>query len=464
MKKKNLYLLLIFLCFYIFIGYSFKEFLLKNNIFFGGDTERVIDDIVIFNSNHYRTKVHPLFVILINPFGVLLNYFIKNKIIVAIVLNGFFGSISAIFIKKYLELSNIKSYLKYMVLCLYLFSMTTLIFSSIPESFIFGAFFLIYAHYLFKEIIIKINMNEYDNNFKYLLKFFMISMIFCFGMTITNYIPTVILLAGILIKSNLEQINRLFFKNIKLNKVRYFLSIIILTLFVGTIGTITQKTIYKSSGLYFTKEIAGELDYIVVGDKSIFTKMREIILENEELKVKIENLYGQKFNVEKNIEKLKIGDLENSISSQIKNVFINFTLYDLISTNPKKNKNGEIFFDLNLYKEYNFLEKTVMYIWGIIIIGNIILTILKKIYINYFIIACIAFNILLHCMYGANESFLYSAHVFFLFIILLANVLEKINKNKVIYNLYKISLLYLVPIIIYTNMNTLVKMKELLIN
>ena len=38
----------------------------------GADVPRVIADLTRFEANHYRTKVHPLFVILLNPPGALL--------------------------------------------------------------------------------------------------------------------------------------------------------------------------------------------------------------------------------------------------------------------------------------------------------------------------------------------------------------------------------------------------------
>ena len=44
------------------------------NVWFQADPGRVVADMVYFGANHYRTKVHPLFVLLTFPFGTVLRY------------------------------------------------------------------------------------------------------------------------------------------------------------------------------------------------------------------------------------------------------------------------------------------------------------------------------------------------------------------------------------------------------
>jgi hypothetical protein len=44
------------------------------DIWFGIDAPRVIDDMTVASADHYRTKVHPLYVLMVNPFGTALRW------------------------------------------------------------------------------------------------------------------------------------------------------------------------------------------------------------------------------------------------------------------------------------------------------------------------------------------------------------------------------------------------------
>lgn len=63
-----------------------------NNILFEIDTQRVITDVTVFDSDHYRTKVHPLFVIFMNPPGELLEIITHNPLLSVIFLNSLLGA------------------------------------------------------------------------------------------------------------------------------------------------------------------------------------------------------------------------------------------------------------------------------------------------------------------------------------------------------------------------------------
>jgi hypothetical protein len=64
-----------------------------NDTLFGIDARRAIDDMAVFASWHYRTAVHPSFVLLVNPFGLVLNLLTRSPEISAIVLNSVFGAL-----------------------------------------------------------------------------------------------------------------------------------------------------------------------------------------------------------------------------------------------------------------------------------------------------------------------------------------------------------------------------------
>src|SRR6266542_6965184 len=58
------------------------------SIIFETDPMRVIGDMTSFGANHYRTNVHPLFVLLVNPMGILLSYLLKSQFLATIFLNS----------------------------------------------------------------------------------------------------------------------------------------------------------------------------------------------------------------------------------------------------------------------------------------------------------------------------------------------------------------------------------------
>ena len=65
----------------------------------------------------------------------------------------------------------------------------------------------------------------------------------------------------------------------------------------------------------------------------------------------------------------------------------------------------------------------------------------KKIYFNVFVFLAILFNIALHSIYGANESFIYSGNITFLYIIFIANSMTQIKKKKIL-NIILITFLF----------------------
>ncbi|MGL5000058.1 MAG: hypothetical protein ACRC5T_13950 [Cetobacterium sp.] len=462
MKKRYILLFIFITALYFSIGYYYQDFMLKYNLFFGADTPRVIDDMTIYDANHHRTRVHPLFVILTNPIGLFLNLFIKNKIITAVLLNSIFGGFSVILLYKYLEEFSINNYYKFFLIIIYSFSMSTLIYAGLPETYILAACSLILSHYLFKKILDKIEKKEYNVELKKYFKIYILSIIFCFGVTITNFLPASLLLFGIFIKINFKELVSLFniHEKIRFNKIKGFVVVLGIALSIGTAGTVVQKIIYRSSGLFFTKSMINEASYMSIGNKNLIENIKDTIIKNENIKNKIESIRGKKFNLE-NIDK---GLLENEItfSNQIENVSKTLLYYSLISPIPEKNKDNTVVFNLNTFKKYNSSQKNIIYIWSILLMVSLIVTFTKKVYINYFTLGCILFNFCLHFIYGANESFIYSAHVFFLYIILIANSMNSIHKNKIFLKIMGIFLGIISLVTVYNNIQIIIKLKELL--
>ncbi len=101
--------------FFFILYFSLSLFFSKNRAFttssilFETDTLRVIGDMTNISANHYRTEVHPLYVLLVNPLGSSLSRLFKSQLIAAIFLNSFLGALGTFlaFIYFYLLTQNL---------------------------------------------------------------------------------------------------------------------------------------------------------------------------------------------------------------------------------------------------------------------------------------------------------------------------------------------------------------------
>ena len=66
----------------------------ETDVFYGGDTPRVLQDMTMQEGLHYRTSVHPLFVILTQPFVRILGRF-TGVIVAAAIFEAAVGALSA---------------------------------------------------------------------------------------------------------------------------------------------------------------------------------------------------------------------------------------------------------------------------------------------------------------------------------------------------------------------------------
>lgn len=460
MKKKIIIFLLCWLI-YLAIGIYYGELANKINSIFGADNFRVIEDMTVFSGSHFRTKVHPLFVILINPFGLLLNLIVKNRVTTSFILNSFCGAISVVIMYEYLKKTDIKNCYRICLVIIYAMSFSTIIYASFPETFIFGATTLIFNQYLAKIILLEKDCNQKRKK-HYCL--FVVSIILCFGITITNYIPAIIMLIPIVYSTNNEFINNFFgkYKLLNLSKKKFYIIICALSLLLGTLGTIGQKIIYKGSGLYFSSEIIDEIGFMKIGDKNLLEFTKNLIVKNENIKIMIEQARGKEFNFEKTDEAIMSKE-KISFFQQSKNVLKIFFQYSLIGPIPNEDEENVITYEVDSDNNYNFIEKISVSMWTIVVLGSIFYSLKNKIFINYYIVLCILFNILLHFIYGANESFLYTAHIFFLFVLLLGNTLEFLQKKQSkLCGVYYLIFLMIIPIMIVSNFKLIILIKELL--
>lgn len=209
------------------------------NILFGIDTPRVIRDMTEPSADHYRTKVHPLYVLFANPTGTILT---KTQILgpstrdaVAIFLNSLFGTLSvllAFLLFKQMSQNRSNSLLLSLV---FAFSMSQLLLSIVPDTSSLATFSLLVTYSIFW---ISLYQREIP------LVVWVIAGVFSLGVTTTNLIQTLICFTLVQFSSTRSSIS--IYQSIR-RILLFVLSVLLTTAILAAI----QKAIYPSSRLFF---------------------------------------------------------------------------------------------------------------------------------------------------------------------------------------------------------------------
>jgi hypothetical protein len=179
--------LIFFLFFALYLLLS-SAFLLKTSVFsnyvlFNTDIPRVIGDMTIFGGDHYRTKVHPLYVLLVNPLGSSLVRVIGSELGTATLLNSFLGAagvlLSFIFFSQYME----KVFDAWLLAFVFGMSASQLIFGILPETASLAVCSLIVTYTLFVVSLKKSRANFLP---------WVLAGVFTLGVTTTNFVQTLI--------------------------------------------------------------------------------------------------------------------------------------------------------------------------------------------------------------------------------------------------------------------------------
>jgi hypothetical protein len=117
----------------------------------GADVPRVIADLTRFDANHYRTKVHPLFVILLNPLGTALKALLGAPRPAALLLNSAAGALGVALFHLLLRQLGVAAGRAILWTALFALSSSQLFFGSIPETYAFSGaslllLFVLFAH------------------------------------------------------------------------------------------------------------------------------------------------------------------------------------------------------------------------------------------------------------------------------------------------------------------------------
>jgi len=170
---------LLFFALFFVLYFSMGEALAPSRLFgradlvLGTDVPRVIADLTRFDANHYRTKVHPIFVILLNPLGLLLKELLGMPRLAAITMNAAFAALGVALFHGVLRRWEVAAPRAALWSVLFGLSASQLFFGAVPETYAFSGASLLLLFALFA--------SGGAAGWR-----FVAASVFSFGMTVTN--------------------------------------------------------------------------------------------------------------------------------------------------------------------------------------------------------------------------------------------------------------------------------------
>jgi hypothetical protein len=337
----------------------------QNDLLFEMDVARNIRYMTTTDTNFYRTSVHPLFVILVNPIGSLLTRIGFSPSTSSILINSFFAAICIGVSYILFELISKNRWGSLILSIIFGFSSSQLILSIVPDTSALATLSLLITYIVFLKSIENEHLPKY---------YWLIAGIFTLGITITNFIQT-------LICFQVSQLGRKSPKKIITSTILFFGVVVSISIVLSLI----QKMLYPSSALFFIPSVyREELNYT------------STIILSQPLVV-------------------------------IRQIFTHFFLANIVSPIP------EIISIHPLYPAITFYNSKYGNIFGVLALvfwmGLVLLGIFKyktrtNKLLSFGFSMCLLFNIFLHSVYGVGEKgkielFLYTGNFSILVILLL---------------------------------------------
>lgn len=382
-NHKKWFLFMIIFTFFMCLGMILsRHHTATGNIFFGADNARAYTDLIyIKNVSHYRIKVHPLMLILLQPVTLFINGLVHHAATTIILAGSLAGGLNAVgiydIISRYLK----NPLTRLGIVGLYVCSFSTMIFTTIPETFIFASVYLImFWNFILKHIHDKDALTNKDY---IILIFFGIT---SFGITLTNYVQYLIGLTGLLI---------LNIKSLK-TRVKNFIFLNIINVVLILILSKLQQRTWRGDTPFFPNTLT---------------------FFNSSLSTYEETLY---MNFTVSFDKFKYEIFQTWI-------------YPLIGGD------NQIYHTVELGHWIAFtppdMFRLIFSLIAFICILYLIIRIFMQIKVHRFesilLLSAWIFNLLLHYIYGTYESFMYSPHFFFLPLIILAIGLSTFDNKKI---------------------------------
>jgi hypothetical protein len=345
---------------------AFDEF----DILFEMDTPRAIEDMTVLREDHSRTRVHPLYVLMVNPAGTSLAWLVGDEVLAARIINSALGALGVA-----LAFAFFTRYGRKMldaVILAALFGVTTSQFfiSFIPDTISLGVVSLVLLYTLF--------FDSLTEGLVRFLPWFLVGL-FTLGVTTTNIVQ-----AGILFFiASLNTLDEKKWGRAFLNSVKYGLAVLTAAVALSLI----QKAIYPTTALFFLPQsFAGELGYA-----------SPLVLQQPRVVVSY--------------------------------LLRTFLLINIAAPTPRffeipGLENPGITFAAS--NDYSLIGWFALVLWVGLMLSSVGKILLQNNYLLFYVGlgACLAFNFLLHSFYGVTptriELFLYTGNLTFLVMTLLA--------------------------------------------
>ena len=263
----------------LFIVNIFSNHLVSNGIFFNADTSRVYDDMTSFDANHYRTKVHPLFVLLTQPFVLVLKK-IFGELNAVVIYQALIGSFCVVLFYLILRKLNKREFKLRPFMVLFILSFPQVVFSVIFETYIYAELGLLFMWLVGLYLIKKKSLSYLD----FLL--LILAGVFSMSITVTNFAQFVFLLFFII-----------FFNKSLKNKFITFCSIIFFSVAITTFFACIQNLIWKSAPNFFTVSVS---DFLINKNSEEFLYVsKSFSLDNLLLQIRTSTISQMSFMFQK---------------------------------------------------------------------------------------------------------------------------------------------------------------------
>lgn len=389
-QKTPFYIFLTFFAFYMFLGMciSFRV-IYPQNIFFEADNYRVFLDLTDIANNHYRITVHPLFLVLLEAPTIALIGIVQKANLAVIIMEAIAGALSVTLMERIAYELHVEKRFRYVLTIIYSMSFCMLLFSSVPETFVFSG--LIMESFWYVLLLLAKAPCREDTHLFDKREFFILCSygVLSFGITLTNYAFFLVGLVTIL---------AIRAKGRGKTGIKDFLIInMICGVAVGLLCML-QKLAWKDSPFFLASFInnlsgneAGETMYM---------------------------------------------DITPSVSKFV--LWIKETLfYPLLC--PSVYLDSEVaWYPGLLFGNYGWIAKIVLILFFISFVCAIVLSIRKvtkaekneKMIVGALAVNLIG-NLLLHYIYDSSEAFIFSCHYIFLLFILYSYLASKIENRWV---------------------------------
>lgn len=233
------------------------------DLLFELDPPRAITDLADYSGDHYRTTVHPIYVLLANPGGSLIRQFTGSEVSAALIANAFWGAAGVAMAFFFFWSYGKRLLSSFLLAALFGLSMSQTFLSATPDTATMAVCSLILTYILFLKGLEQQVIQYW---------WWLVGGILTIGVTITNFAQTLICFT--LLTFVVEKEKRSFFQ-MGLKVAGYALLVVGLTVILALL----QKWIYPTSGLFFIPSaLMDEKDFstFLVFDAPVLVVLQEL--------------------------------------------------------------------------------------------------------------------------------------------------------------------------------------------